>query len=471
MRELNIRKIFFAGLILALLAHLSWAIMTTDPKLQPGILLIDFILIGLFAVSIRNIRYGFLASLLLLPFFFLLENISVISRVYQSQGDSFSLYTIDPRVIGFSLAYFFTLLMIFKNEKHFFQAPLSRVLPPVILYFCLSALWAVEGANTWVQISFYLLLSSLFFLAYFSTKSLESFYRLIFFLIGLSVPALLLSYYQLFSGLFYEYSDTDIKRISGPFDSPNLLGSFILFTSALAFILLLITKSNKLLLRYRHWLMFYLLTALPVLGMTFSRSAWLGALIFLGLFSLRKKSLFAGVLLGFSLLISLMLMFEPTRTRIDGFAERRMFDSMYARTNIWYLSHRKFMEKPWFGYGAGSFSTVINDAKESANGTDNPHNDFVFFSVEGGLLGVLGYILIIGSFYFYLIKYHRQFKNYDDTTLSLLSWGLISLFITFTVISLVESYYEGNFFHLFTWTTLGGWFGVAENASCQQKNS
>ena len=140
-----------------------------------------------------------------------------------------------------------------------------------------------------------------------------------------------------------------------------------------------------------------------------------------------------------------------------------MFDSMYARENIWYLSRRKFLEKPFFGYGAGSFPKIINDAKESANGTENPHNDLVFFSVENGLLGVVLYLVLIFSFYYQIIKTHLQItssRSPNKASYLIISWGAIALLVSLTIISTVESYYEGNFIHLFTWSLLAGWLAV-----------
>ncbi len=456
------KKYFFLILIGGLSYHLIISLFSTDYKLIMDTIFIDAILIGVFLVALLKIDYAFFVSLLLLPVFFLLQNLSIISQVYQSQASlSFSFYAIDPRVIGFSLITLFSGLILWKKRASLKTVPNVKTIFLVLGYFCLSVLWS-QGDDKYIQLSFYFVLFSLFLTTNILVQNIKSFYRLVSFLIALSLPAILLPYYQIFGGIFYEYSDLDIKRVSGPFDSPNLLGSFLLITIASAIILLFHFQKQKI-KKYTWLLLSYLFLAVPIFFMTFSRSAWLGFIIFLGIFSLQKKKLIiVGIFLTL-LLIPLLLAFEPTKNRIEGFTNHTMFDSMYARENIWYLSGRKFLEKPFFGYGAGSFPEVINDAKESANGTENPHNDLVFFWVENGLLGVILYLVLIFGFYYQIIKTHLKIKsgkNSDKNSYLIISWGAIALFASLTVISTVESYYEGNFIHLFTWSLLAGWLAV-----------
>ena len=456
------KKYFFLILIGGLSYHLIISLFSTDYKLIMDTIFIDAILIGVFLVALLKIDYAFFVSLLLLPVFFLLQNLSVISQVYQSQTSlSFSFYAIDPRIIGFSLITLFSGLILWKKRAKLKIIPNAKIILLTLGYFCLSVLWS-QGNDKYIQLSFYLVLLFLFLTTYTLIKNIRSFYRLVAFLITLSLPAILLSYYQIFGGIFYEYSDLDIKRVSGPFDSPNLLGSFLLITIASAIILLFHFQKQNI-KKYTWLLLSYLFLAMPIFIMTFSRSAWLGFIIFLGIFSLQKKKLITVGIFLTVLLIPLLLTFEPIKNRIEGFTNHTMFDSMYARENIWYLSRRKFLEKPFFGYGAGSFPEVINDAKESANGTENPHDDLVFFSVENGLLGVILYLVLIFGFYYQIIKTHLQItssRNPNKVSYLIISWGAIALLVSLTVISTVESYYEGNFIHLFTWSLLAGWLAV-----------
>ncbi len=465
-KENSFLKILFIGTSTSLVIHLSYLLLSSDPKLNLTIIILDFILSSVFIVAVYKLNYGFLFSLFLLPIFFLIENLTILDKTYTHQSSlSFSFYNIDPRIIGFLLTSLFALLILRTKKICSSLSLLNNIILLTIGYLSFSVFWSI-GSDKYLQISFYLLLLSLFLLTQASLKKIKDFYKLAFFLIVLSLPAILISYYQIFSGLFYEYADVDIHRVSGPFDSPNLLGSLLLLTISLSLILLSYLNQIKE-TKYNLFLFAYLFSSLPIFIVTFSRSAWLGLVIFLGFFSLQKRKMFLAIILLFSILLSFMLMMEPTKERLSGFSEHTMFDSMYARKNIWRMSYKKFLAKPFWGYGAGSFATVINDAKESHNGTENPHNDLVFFSLEGGLMGLIAYLAIILSFYYYTLKHHYQLYKLSKKQpeifypILIISWGILALLIAFSVISMVESYYEANFLHLFTWSLLSGWLTIS----------
>ncbi len=478
-KKIKLQESFFRYLFLLFVflfvVHLVYVFFALDINIQLSSIFLDIIFISIFLLAISNLEYAFFMSLILLPVFFMLENITILNQVYNSQSlNSLSFHSVDPRVIGFFMAIFFSWIFIYqKKDISILKIPAIKIILLMVGYFCLSALWSMGQQERYVQIGFYLLLTTLYIVAYISVQNKISFYRLISFLIALSIPAIFMAYFQIFGGLFFEYADMDIHRVSGPFNSPNLLGSFLLVTSALVIILLIVLKRKI----YKVYLLIYLFLALPIFFLTFSRSAWIGMIVFLAIFSSQSKRFVLGVLLICTLLFSSMLMFEATRERLNGFSERTMFDSVYARTNIWRMSYKKFQEKPLLGYGTGSFSEVINDAKESAGGTDNPHNDLVFFLIEEGIIGAVLFLSVTLSFYCHLFKTHIKInKNIitpkeKEKYLNTLSLGIISLFIALTIISTVESYYEGNFLHLFIWSLLGAWFALAKRESNQTKNS
>ena len=460
---------FFLGFVLFFLAHLVYTFFCVDIILQISSILIDLIFIALFTTAILNLNYAFLVSVLLLPVFFFMENATIINQIYNSESLAIaSVYSLDPRIIGFCTVAFFSVLVIAEKKKKIFrQVPMLKIIIPAIIVLSSSVIWSIAGQEKYVQMCFYILLLILYLVSFVSVKDVISFYRLLGFFVMLSVPAVLMAYLQIFGGVFFEYADISIKRVSGPFNSPNLLGSFLLVVFALIMIMLLAFNIKRY-LKYRWLLILYLILILPIFFLTFSRSAWIGIVVFSVIFSLHNKRFFAGAVLTFILLLSVMLVFETTRERINGFSERTMFDSVYARTEIWRLSYKKFLEKPFLGYGAGSFSETINDAKESAGGTDNPHNDIVFFAVEGGIIGVISFVSIIVAFYINLFKIQfitlRKKVHRTDGKIkwNILSLGIIALFVATTVIGTLESYYEGNFLHLFLWSVLGGWFALAK---------
>ncbi|HHX58827.1 MAG TPA: O-antigen ligase family protein [Candidatus Moranbacteria bacterium] len=436
-----------------------------DLKEQWPLIMVFLTLAGLFLLAAFNLQLAFLISLILLPGFFALDNLTIISKTYDisfEQNSYFSL--VDIRLLGFLITLILAILFLVKKRPDFFSAPLSRVMTSFVTFICISAFWSIGQETKFIQVSFFLLLALLYFIAYFSVKNLKSFYYLIGFIAFISIPALLMAYYQLLGGWLYEYSDLDIKRITGPFEKPNQFGSLLLITSALSIILLTALK-EKMTRFYKNSLWLYLFFAFPIFILTFSRSAWIGLVVFLLIFASQKKQLlFTTLVVGFIALIG-MLSVDVTNERIRGIFQRSMFDSVYAREEVWQLSFAKFKQAPLIGYGAGSFTEVIRDAKESGGGTDNPHNDLVFFSVETGIIGVIGFIWLTLGFYYYLIKSHllirKQKTASENGFLQIISLGMIALMVTISTISFVESYYEGNFLYLIFWPLIGNWLAAA----------
>ena len=92
-------------------------------------------------------------------------------------------------------------------------------------------------------------------------------------------------------------------------------------------------------------------------------------------------------------------------------------NSFSVRKGLYKLSFDLFFEKPFLGHGYGTFHTVFlnkhaKSRSESSNdvnlGTKNvlhPHNEFLFWLVEGGLITFIGFSVII---YFYIILSIRQ---------------------------------------------------------------
>jgi O-antigen ligase len=67
-----------------------------------------------------------------------------------------------------------------------------------------------------------------------------------------------------------------------------------------------------------------------------------------------------------------------------------------------------FLTKPWFGYGTGSFSATYNTPQINKF-TTNPHCDWLWIGVELGLMGIIGFFLLLSSCLFSLnTKTHYQ---------------------------------------------------------------
>lgn len=203
--------------------------------------------------------------------------------------------------------------------------------------------------------------------------------------------------------------DVLVNRPYGIFQQPNVMASFL----ATALVI-----SGYLLARQKHKYNWHIsdvsvlyitpVITLPLLTVLASRTGWLGALLGVALLvpylyrhSTRKRfrgwtfANLAGLALG------MLLGFGNTGSQNLIEQKARLTD---VRTTIYSQSIDMLIEKPFTGYGVGRFEPeylVYTARQHQLNprfapgipALDHPHNELLFWGIEGGLVPVLGIIL------------------------------------------------------------------------------
>lgn len=201
-------------------------------------------------------------------------------------------------------------------------------------------------------------------------------------------------------------------RPYGIFQQPNVLASFMATTLILAGYLLHKIESKKI----QAFLLITALLNMWVITIAMSRTGYLGAGIALLLllpwaWQTNKKRL--GL---FILAISLGVGFAAMKG--DTLALRNAEELKEGGIRIEFYQHSWHMikQKPLLGYGYGSFEKeyLISHAERVKNGElsafsihlTHPHNDTLFWAVEGGVAPILGLLLLVVTFLILL----RSFK-------------------------------------------------------------
>ena len=212
--------------------------------------------------------------------------------------------------------------------------------------------------------------------------------------------------------------DVGYGRPYGIFQQPNVLASFMATTLILPGYLLQQLHDKKLQI-------FLLLTALLniwVITLTMSRVGYLGALLAILFFipwgwQSNKKRLGAFLLaillgIGFATAVSTVVKGDVLAARnIDGLKEDN------KRLNMYQHSWQIFKNKPLMGYGYGSFEKnyLITRAQRVKNNElppstqshlTHPHNDTLYWAIEGGVVPLLAILLLVIAF----IRLLRAFK-------------------------------------------------------------
>ena len=173
---------------------------------------------------------------------------------------------------------------------------------------------------------------------------------------------------------------SEVERITSVFDYPNALSLFLAPLIGFFFTLWL----NRYDLGLKKWLPAGLIVMTIGLLLTFSRGAWVA--VGLAILALLLKQYGWKKIAPAVLLVGLILFFTPVvQQRVGlGLAD----PSSLAHADLWKFGLTKISQNPLLGNGLAGFATFNQ-------GVSYPHNVFLNFWLEMGLLGLISFCSII----------------------------------------------------------------------------
>ncbi len=242
-------------------------------------------------------------------------------------------------------------------------------------------------------------------------------------------------------------------RTTATLGQPNYLGSYLLLTMPLAWLGMI--KGRGFWLRFcLALLMSFQLVCLVLTG---SRAAWLGLIFALMVFAYfifrrylpkfnQKQRRRLWLSLSGVLVVAILFLSQSSYvvSRIKGMTDFGS-GSVSARLNFWQASWDSFLERPFWGYGLENQGERIGRYYQSdwaltgfVNATTNrSHNIVLDILLTGGIIGLVFYVWLYGSFFRQGIKLHRN-KDWGlgaEILLVLASSYLVSLFFGFAVVT------------------------------------
>ena len=243
------------------------------------------------------------------------------------------------------------------------------------------------------------------------------------------IKTVLLSYFSsgflvAFISFFYlaQKKLDPIGRLQAFYNSPNYLAMYLAPAFIIGFYFLVFKlikkeqKTNKdfLCLKFFSFfsgnpakeLKFFIATGLLFLSValffTQSFGAWVGVLYGIGfglfVYLLKSKKLLALSILGFTLIASLILV---------QLALIQKYSSLEARLLIWQKAIEIFKKSPILGIGPGTFENYF--PPYPIWGVPQPHNIFLAFLLQTGIIGFAGFILIL--IWFFKNAFRKVRKN------------------------------------------------------------
>lgn len=251
-------------------------------------------------------------------------------------------------------------------------------------------------------------------------------------------------------------------RLAGPYSSANYLAMLVAPGSLLAMYFLSSAKTGA-----SRWLFgLGLLSILATLWMTHSYAAWLalgaalGAMLIFG-----RKSFRPGLLFGTILLIIVTAFFfqESGSAKWQSLVSGSDRSSLASRVVIWQVAVKMAVDSFPFGIGTGRFQTAYLAYQTHFPpylewAVPTPHNLYLHFLLEGGVLSLIGWFGCIGILFW---RYIRSPLNLEEAErfvpLSILGLSLVVFYLAY---GLIDTPYMKNDLALAVWGALGFFFAA-----------
>ncbi|MCK4667691.1 O-antigen ligase family protein [Candidatus Dependentiae bacterium] len=272
-------------------------------------------------------------------------------------------------------------------------------------------------------------------------------------------------YMYLIQGLPFDKSN----RLSGFSSGYMTYGSILTIIILLGAAILLFSKLEKI---HKILLMGSLLILGAGLGLTLTRSAWVGlftGMLFLGIFK-NRFLLFA--MIG---LLIIGFLFAPPKIKSRVFSIFSKEDAtINTRLQMWDWGLKVFKDHPILGIGPNNVKKMKSACKQYPleklveEQMVHQHSNFMQFLVTLGLLGFLVFIWMILSFSKVLIQSIKKFKA--DPFYSGATWGIAAGFLGFIVTGLFEYNFFDSEVILIIFFLIGGTIAILNKSEDEKIN-
>lgn len=359
----------------------------------------------------------------------------------------------EPLMAGVLILFLFKLLI----ERRFDNRILNH---PITIAIFINLLWilftTITSSLPLVSLKF--LLARLWFLAVFyfiATQIFKDFKEINKFYWLYIIPLLLVIFYTV--GNHFTYGLVDQKaahHVMTPFYNDHTSYGAILAMYIVIAIGLIIYPKYNVVLKSISWIILAILIFAIIFSYT--RAAWISLVGTLGIYIIVfLKVKLRTILIGFTGLLVLFFMFQTEifmslesnrqdsstdmAKHIQSISNISSDASNLERINRWSSAIRMFNEKPFLGWGPGTYQfnyapfqfsyekTIIST---NAGDMGNAHSEYIGPMAESGILGMITFVLIIIATSYTALKVYYRAVNKEVKILSIISFlALCTYFI------------------------------------------
>jgi putative inorganic carbon (HCO3(-)) transporter len=358
------------------------------------------------------------------------------------------------QIIGV-LVFMLGILFFATRTRHLSPLSHTRPLLIVLAWGTLTLLFSIDTNTTIKELLRVFDILALSAIAFLEIKTHKDFKSLLETFFIASFFPVLIGIYQFFFRIGFQDATVSIPRIYGTFSHPNVFSLYLFSMIAIGtlyFFLFADTQNQK-----RGVLALVGLYTL-MLFITYTRIAWIALFIFLLILALiRFRLLILPLLL---LPFFLYALVPPLQERINNSFQDSPDSSIVWRKNLWADTVNKTFSdsKSISGYGMNTFPVVSESLRGIRLGSNDPHNDFVKFFVEGGVIGLGAYVLYVLTLLVTLGK--NMFAKNLHPQASLVFLILFALGSSLIFSSLSDNIFKNTPVQWMFWILLGAAFQV-----------
>ena len=396
----------------------------------------------------KNLFYFLLALVLLRP------SLNIIGHQEITIHSSLPSFNINAIIGG--LTFLVVLTFFFLNIREIKLTPLFGLILVFIGLSVLSVFYSINSSESIREAVRIITIFLLYFLAYNLIQDEKDWNLLLkFILISYIFPGLVaFGQFALGMGLPDEFGG--FNRVYGTFDHPNPFAFYTFFILGIIIALILSQKKEVAFKLNKRKLWILASPLIFLLFATYTRSALACLIIFVLVLGLLKyRRILLGGLVLFLITYFLSSVFQE---RLWELFTLDPYGSIVWRLRLWEQMMPISLWQPWFGYGAGTFNSLVEYYRGFQWGSLEAHNDYLKIFVENGIIGLLSYISIILGLLFYLFRIIK--KSIEDNKTLALSILIIS--ISLFIISFFDNILRTTALQWNFWILLGGWLKISK---------
>jgi len=406
-----------------------------------------FFLIGsglVFILSLLNYRLGFFLFLFLRPLidFATDQHLFSVGRV-----------NVNLLFVYGGLMLLFSLIVLLVNWRELKERKLTPMWLLFIAWSLFSLSYSFDSLSSIKELSRYISIFFSFALGVVLIRKSQDLTKLIKVIIFSSLIPAIFALYQFFSGT--GLLEGGINRLYGTMAHPNMLAFYLLLPITLSIFIFLNVKKTRL-ESYIYLVIAVFLSF--ILIYTYTRGAYVALFlifILIGLLKFRKFLLVAG--LGLLLFYLASLSFQE---RFNTLFQSDPYGSINWRIGLYRDSISYIAESPIIGQGVGLAEIIIANNRDFRLGATQPHNDYIRLALDGGVIGLGIYLLLIVML---LLELIRLYKKENRTRLKMLNIFVLAFAASLYAMSIGDNILNDTTLEWHFWALIGGLLATQVN--------